>query len=228
MKSKAGAKPLKAKGKDVKKKLKKLPNSKPEKEEDDKIGTRHRFTGACEVVAASLMKCIKTPSFLKYPEKSSDSQQPDLMNISVLAELEDLQSNLCYSKTLMEAALEKVVEWKKPQKFHLADRLTYQWITKSAARIRNMCRHFQQARSKRGDGRKGPAWVTALEAKMKEYRADRARTNKKPAAAGHCNDEKENEADVEEPVGKKPCTSDVDKEDRTHIPTPKLFSFQES
>jgi hypothetical protein len=129
--------------------------------EDSDAASRNTFTGNADDLAEAFVEVAGSLAFCTYPDETALVSKAALHIESALAHsellqaLHNVQANLSFPKSTLEAALGLIVH-KNNLKIKAAD--VADWITTLSRRMRNMCRCVGQADSRPSP----PSWVLKL------------------------------------------------------------------
>ena len=131
-------------------------------DDEESLG-RPRFTGTVEELEAVMMPFAETDiAFCKYSDESKNVKDAKLVHgrrgveghIDLLQALYNIQPNLCFSKVVMEQALQVMLK-KGAKRWKLSSREQDDWLITMTRRIRNLCRVVSQALLKQPQ----PIWM---------------------------------------------------------------------
>jgi len=131
-------------------------------DDEESLG-RPRFTGTVEELEAVMMPFAETDvAFCKYSDESKNVKDAKLVHgrrgveghTDLLQALYNIQPNLCFSKAVMEQALQLMLK-KGAKKWKLSIPEQDDWLTTMTRRIRNLCRVVSQALLKQPQ----PIWM---------------------------------------------------------------------
>jgi hypothetical protein len=131
-------------------------------DDEESLG-RPRFTGTVEELEAVMMSFAETDvAFCKYSDESKNVKDAKLVHgrrgveghTELLQALYNIQPNLCFSKAVMEQALQLMLK-KGAKKWKLSIPEQDDWLTTMTRRVRNLCRVVSQALLKQPQ----PIWM---------------------------------------------------------------------
>ena len=119
---------------------------------------RGRFGGSPVEIAAACAPFASEPGWLRYAERHGKGALcPKLIvkNKQLLLSLADLQSNLSFADSGVKSAMKGLA---KDKKWDLSSAQVREMSEVTSRRLRLLCRHAQQARSKK----RPPPWVAEI------------------------------------------------------------------